>query len=219
MRLPGKRSRIQYTVSLQSIARVRKNTLVAAYALLLMLCQTSVSQPASEYGLPIRLGSSVAEVRKALGQPDASDQGDDANGPISDWYYTSGMIGTFNKDKLIAIMLPRETVYTTFVPYAGAIVNGIKLTDSKQTILQKMGRPASVEEEQLPEGTDPDVPARFAEYSKYTWRVNDMLVQVNFLAQAQQLDGGRSSLPRNATLQVIIRDPSAPLVGPVHHDH
>lgn len=198
---------------------MRKHTLVLAHALLLTVCQTSVSQPASEYSLPIRLGSSLAEVRNVLGQPDATDHSDDANGPLSDWYHKSGMIGTFNKDKLTAIMLPRDTPYVTFVPYASTIVNGIKLTDSKQAILEKMGRPVNVEEEQLPEGTDPDVPARFAQYSKYTWRVNDMLVQVNFLAQAQQLDGGRSSLPRNATLQVIIRDPSVPLAGPVQHDH
>lgn len=219
MRLPRRRRRIEHPVSLQSIVRVRKNTLVAAHALLLFVCQNSVSQPASEYGLPVRLGSSVAEVRNVLGQPDATDHSDDANGVLSDWYYAPGMIGTFNRDKLIAIMLPRDTPYAKFVPYAGTIVNGIKLTDSKESILQKMGRPVNVEEEELPEGTDPDVPARFAEYSKYTWRVNDMLVQVNFLAQAQQLDGGRSSLPKNATLQVIIRDPSVPLVGPVHHDH
>ena len=205
--------------SLQSLTRVRKNTLVVAHALLLTLCQSSVSQSASEYSLPIRLGSSLAEVRKVMGQPNATDHNDDAGNALSDWYHASGMIGTFSKDKLIAIMLPRDTPYATFVPYTGAIVNGIKLTDSKEAILQKLGRPVHVEEEQLPEGTDPDVPARFAEYSKYTWRVNDMLVQVNFLAQAQQLDGGRSSLPRNATLQVIVRDPSAPLVGPVQHDH
>src|SRR5437016_3843862 len=154
---------------------MRISALVVAHALLLFGCDRLASQSISQYGLPVRLGSSPAEVRKVLGQPEASDQDGNETGPLVEWYDSSGIVGTFSKGKLISMMLPRDTVYPDFVSYARTIVNGVTLNDSKKTVLQKMGRPTKVEEEKLPDGTNPDVPVGSAEQSKYSWRVKDFV--------------------------------------------
>ena len=84
----------------------------------------------------------------------------------------------------------KDTIYLGFIPYAGTIINGIRLTDSKTTVLKKLGAPGKVESGDLPEGTDPDKPVRWALDSKYYWQFKDYEAKATFLNQARTVGGG-----------------------------
>jgi hypothetical protein len=195
--------------------RVRKIRSAAPAARLLFVVTSSLAclvasgcsraAPASpRYGLPISLGLQREDVRKALGgpneivkdaeirrrltnsgvQPSAVPTTDN----VTEWYYSSGIVATFEEDRLFAITLPAYTSYPGFVPYSGQVVNGVRLTDAKPAVLSRLGHPAKVEDDPLPGDTDLNVPEVWPKESRYYWRFNDYLVRVTFLKQAQKLD-------------------------------
>src|SRR5258706_5689131 len=98
-------------------------------------------------------------------------------------YYSRGIVGEYEHDKLFSITLIKDTAYRGFIPYAGTIVNGVKLTDSKTTVLKKLGAPSKIESEALPPDTDPNKPELFPLESKYYWQFNDYEVQCTVLNQ------------------------------------
>jgi hypothetical protein len=158
----------------------------------------------SRYGLPITLGSSSDQVRKILGGPNEvvkvtsirralRESGSDPSllpttDNITEWYYSSGIAATFDRDKLFKIALLTHTSYSGFLAYTGTVINGVRLRDSKETILNKLGKPEKVEDDPLAEGIDPDVPEVWPKESRYYWRSPDYVVQVDFLRQAQKVD-------------------------------
>jgi hypothetical protein len=154
---------------------------------------------APKYGLPITLGSTSDEVRKVLGGPNdryrvpvESDTPDtirnpDKNAKLFEWYYSSGIVGTFDRDRLTAITLHTYTDYQGFLVYTGTVVNGVTLADSKQTILRKLGQPTKIESDALESGTNPDVPVVWPKESRYYWRFKEYLIEATFLNQAQSV--------------------------------
>lgn len=152
------------------------------------------------YGLPVVLGSTSDEVRKVLGAPTerfrpgtASDTVESISHPgkdeekVIESYYSVGITCTFSRDQLAAIVLPTYTDYHGFLPYNGTVVNGVKLTDTKQAIIAKLGMPTKVENDALPDGTDPNVPVVWPKESTYYWRLKRYAVQATFLNQAQDV--------------------------------
>jgi hypothetical protein len=106
---------------------------------------------------------------------------------LREWYYSSGIIGTFDRDRLTAIELfAYDAGYSGLLVYSGSVVNDVKLTDSKQTVLRKLGRPTKIESDEV-EG-DPDVAAVFPAESRYYWRYKDYLIEATFLNEAQSVD-------------------------------
>ena len=140
------------------------------------------------YGLPVKLGLSSAEVRKILGPPTETWM----NGEMVtlEWYYPHGIMGEFEHDRLSSVTLYKDTLYLGFIPYAGTIIKGIRLTDSKATVLKKLGTPSKVESGDLPAGTHPDDPVRWALDSRYNWEFKDYEAKATFLNQARTVGGG-----------------------------
>src|SRR5258705_7088998 len=141
-----------------------------------------------EYGLPVKLGLSSAEVRKILGPPAETWM----NGEMVtlEWYYSHGIMGEFEHDRLSSVTFYKDTLYLGFIPYAGTIIKGIRLTDSKATVLKKLGTPGKVESGDLPAGTYPDDPVRWALDSRYNWEFKDYEAKATFLNQARTVGGG-----------------------------
>jgi hypothetical protein len=183
---------------------MKKSALVIAAGLLL----PGLSPAASQYGLPVRLGSSPAEVRKILGQPNeviAAPGHEGMQGMGDEWYDSSGILAGFKNGKLASITLFRGSDYKEFVPYEGPIINGVKLSDSKKVILEKMGKPTKIEEERLGDGTDPDRPVVNPQRSTYYWRSSDYTLKVIFLFQAQLIsEVGPITVPKDTVLFMIV---------------
>jgi len=192
------------------------------YAITVALLLSGFIRAASPDGLPIRLGSTSAEVRKVLGEPtdivepQAPGAGTGHEGQqgiasdkemrsVYEWYYSAGILGTFSCGKLTAISLFKETDYPSFVPYSGTIVKGVTLQDSKKAILEKLGAPAKIEDETLAEGTDPDRPVITPQQSKYFWRIDDYTVEVTLLNQARLIkEAGPITLPKDTILFIRV---------------
>jgi hypothetical protein len=156
--------------------------------LLQMLLVSCLGAAEAEYGLPVKLDSSASEVQKVLGAPtEAWKKGEIVT---LESYYSRGIVGEFEHDRLFSITLNKDTAYRGFIPYAGTIINGVKLTDSKTTVLKKLGTPSKIESEELPAGTDPNRPELFPLESKCYWRFKDYEVQATFLNQAQAVSEG-----------------------------
>lgn len=184
-----------------------------------VLLTSCIGWRAPEWGLPVVLDQSTAEVRNILGVPDAvinpGDNWKDVPKHLHryvsptmnvEWYYSSGIVGTFVDGRLTEVFVPPpHTDYQGFIPYAGTIVNGVKLTDTKQTILRKLGEPTKVEEEPLELGTDPDVPVVWPAESRYYWRKVKYTVRIDFLRQAQSLNETQKlTSPRDAVRSIDI---------------
>jgi hypothetical protein len=184
---------------------VKKTAYIAAVILGLALLVLVIDRlpDFQEYGLPISLGSSSAQVRKILGGPDQTvnygevqrhlrESGIEpslpASNAISEWYYSSGIVATFDQDQLYMIGLPTDPGASAFLPYTGIVIRGVRLTDNKQTILKKLGAPQKIENDPLAEGVDPNVPAVFPAETRYYWRFPEYMVEADFLLQAQELD-------------------------------
>ena len=178
----------------------------------------SRTAPASpRYGLPISLGSQREDVRKTLGGPNEivsnaeirrrlTDSGIQPSAVpttdnVTEWYYSSGIVATFDGSWLFEITLPAYTSYPGFVPYSGEVVEGVRLTDSKPAVLSRLGQPTKVEDDPLPGDTDPNVPEVWPKESRYYWRFKDYLVRVTFLKQAQKLDATHV-LPKDAVVSI-----------------
>ena len=122
-----------------------------------------------------------------------------------EWYDSKGIVASFNAGKLVAIMLLQDTVYTSFIPYPGTIAGGVTLSDSKKTILEKLGPPTRIEEETLPEGTNPDRPVINPQQDRYYWSFNDFTVQVTFLKQPRLIkEEGPVIVPRDSVILVLV---------------
>jgi len=159
------------------------------------------------YALPIALGSSVDEVRKTLGGPTEIIRDSDRRRrlqeshvdpsliPTTDntieWYYSSGIVATFDRDRLFEITLPSRAPYQAFIVYKGEVVNGVRLADVKGVVINKLGQPDKIEDDPLAPDVDPNVPEVWPKESRYYWRFKDYAVEVRFLRQAQKLDATR----------------------------
>ncbi len=195
------------------------------YAVAVVLLLSGFIRAASPDGLPIRLGSTSAEVRKVLGEPTEiveppppeTGTGHDGHEghqgmashkdmeSVDEWYDSAGILGTFSGGKLNAISLLKESDYPSFVPYSGTIVKGVTLQDSKKAILEKLGAPTKIEDETLAEGTDPDRPVINPQHSKYFWRIDDYTVEVTLLNQARLIrEAGSVTLPKDTILFIIV---------------
>jgi len=161
--------------------------------------QRVVPKQSEEWGLPITLGQTSEEVRQVLGPPDdivnpyAEARKAGLNPPPSEasltlqYFYSSGIVCRFDGNRLFGVTLTPVCDYKGFIPYSGAVVNGIKLTDSKDEILRKLGKETKIEEDQLEIGTDRDKPVVWPAGTGYYWRRAGYTVQVDFLRQAQSV--------------------------------
>ncbi len=191
-----------------------------AATLLAALLAPCLRAAESEYGLPVKLDSSASDVRKVLGPPTEGWQKGEM--VTLESYYSRGIVGEFAHDRLFSITLNKDTAYRGFLPYAGTIINGVKLTDGKATVLKKLGAPSKIETEELPPGTDPDKPELFPLQSKYYWRFKDYEVKATFLNQAQAVSEGLvwrsaadgTSWPKDTLTVITIQKLTE---GPEHH--
>ena len=165
---------------------------------------------ASEYGLPITLGSSSDEVRRVLGSPNESFKNPLNERLTIEWYYTHGISATFERDRLSEIRLfldhGSDTTYKGFLAYSNKIIRGLRLTDTKRRILDVLGKPTKIETDDLPPGTNPDVPVVWPKESRYYWRLPDYTIEVDFLIQAQSIDESkRLTLPKDSITVVLLK--------------
>jgi hypothetical protein len=152
-----------------------------------------------EWGLPITLGQTSAEVRQVLGTPNeivnpyAEARKAGLSLPLSEasltlqYFHSSGIVCRFDGNRLFGVTLNPWSDYKGFIPYSGAVVNSIKLTDSKDEILRKLGKETKIEEDPLEIGTDRDKPVVWPAGTRYYWRRAGYTVQVDFLRQAQSI--------------------------------
>src|SRR4051812_29860929 len=89
----------------------------------------------AQYGLPVKLDSTTAQVRSALGAPNESFNTPNNPAVRLEWYYRHGIVGGFEHDKLSSLTLYKDTVYLGFMPYVGAILNGVTLSDDRKMVL------------------------------------------------------------------------------------
>ena len=170
-----------------------------------------------QYGLPITLGSTSYEVRKALGGPTeryrspvAGDTAETIRNPgkdekVIEWYYPFGIVAVFDRDRLTVITLHTYSDYQGFLVYSRAIVNDVRLTDSKQTIVSKLGKPTKIESDGLESGTDPNVPVVWPKESRYYWRFKDYLVEATFLNQAQSVnEKEKLTFPKDKLISITL---------------
>ncbi len=159
----------------------------------------------SQYGLPVKLGSSSDDVRKGLGSPDYSYK--TPSDDIVEWYYSHGIVAVFERDRLSVVTLPPDVAsYKGFLAYSGPIIRGVKLSDKKQKILKALGEPTKIESDDLPSGTDPGVPVVWPKESRYYWRFTEYTVEVDFLNQAQEVsDEKHLTLPVDTVAMISVR--------------
>ena len=195
----------------------RTTIVLPVFGLLLFACGCNVG--GSRYGLPVSLGSSSDDVRNVLGAPTERFRpgtADDTVGGIShpgkdeekviEWYYSVGIVAMFARDRLAAITLPTYTDYHGFLPFTGTVVSGVKITDTKQVILAKLGTPTKVESDELEAGTDPNVPVVWPKESTYYWRLKEYAVQATFLNQAQDVsEKEHLTFPKDKLLSITIK--------------
>jgi hypothetical protein len=120
--------------------------ILVGLSLLALNCEKAT---APKYGLPITLGSTSDEVRKVLGGPTerykAPEKSDgvvvanpDKNDKLFEWYYSSGIVGVFDRDRLTTITLPSYTDYQGFVVYTGTVISSVTLSDRKEAFLKNL---------------------------------------------------------------------------------
>jgi hypothetical protein len=189
------------SVALEARLPVRAAPCLLAFS---ALCCGAIGPAGPRYALPIALGSSVNEVRNVLGGPTEIVRDSETRRrlqqsgvqasliPTTDntieWYYSSGIVATFDRDRLSRITLHSSAPYQGFIVYKGDVVNGVTLADVRVAVVRKLGQPDKIEEDPLPADVDPDVPEVWPKESRYYWRLKDYAVEVRFLRQAQKLD-------------------------------
>jgi hypothetical protein len=186
----------------------------------MMLCLSlwSCGMAGKQYGLPVTLGSSSDKVRSTLGAPTERYRPGTANDTIEsiqnvprdaetvlEWYYSSGIVGQFSRDKLSSITLFASADYKGFLPYTGTVIKGVRLTDTKQAVLDKLGKPTKVDNEPLPAGTNPDEPTVWPKESNYYWHFEEYTLKATFLDQAQLVkDDPKLVLPKDKLTSLIL---------------
>jgi WD40 repeat protein len=170
------------------------------------------------WGLPIKLGQTSADVSQSLGKPTEivnattvhRKTGDDVSDLLPAvkelrYYYSKGIVGVFKADKLVGITLNPWSDYKGFIPYSGAIIDNVKLTDAKDEILRKLGKESKLEEDPLEDGTDRDKPVVWPAEARYYWRRAGYIVEVDFLRQAQSVDESKHlTMPKDSVDLVYV---------------
>jgi hypothetical protein len=123
-----------------------------------------------------------------------------------EWYYSSGIVGRFDHGKLFGVALPTFCDYEGFLVYSGQIVEGVKLTDNKESILKRLGKPAKIESDPLEKGTEPNVPVVWPKESRYYWRFKDYTLEATFLEQAQSVSAVRHlTWPKDGLTSIYVK--------------
>lgn len=180
---------------------------ISAAALLLLGCHYRAS---AEYELPITLGSSSSDVRRVLGSPQYSFKSPKDERLTIEWYYTHGIVATFERDQVNEIVLHNGALvdYQGFLPYTDEIVRGLRLTDTKKRILEVLGKPTKVESDDLAPDVDPNTPVVWPKESRYYWRLASCTVEVDFLNQAQSVSKGKHiTLPKDSVTTISVKLP------------
>jgi len=164
-----------------------------------------------EYGLPVSPGASTDGVRRVLGVASFTFADPKIGTRSTSTFLTHGIVGTFEDGQLIRIMIPNQTAKGVEVSthdsqeglltYSGVIVKGLRITDDKQTIIKALGEPTKIECDDLPAGTNPDIPVVWPKQCSYYWRLPDYVIEVDFLNQAQDVDEtNKLTLPKDTVI-------------------
>jgi hypothetical protein len=190
---------------MKTLGIFRKRKFVGLFVFAATMCGCHLGPP--EYGLPITLGSSSADIRHILGSPDESFKSPTDDRLTVEWYYSHELAVDLERDQVVTIQIPPDIAdYRGFLAYTGPIVRGLKLTDSKAKYLKTLGAPAKIENDALTAGTDPDIPVVFPKESVYYWRLPDYMVRVDFLNQAQDISEAKHIiLPKDTVTTIFIR--------------
>jgi hypothetical protein len=190
---------------MKTLGIYRKRKFVGLFVFAAAMCGCHLNPP--EYGLPITLGSSSADIRHILGSPDESFKSPADERLTVEWYYSHGLVVDLERDQVVTIQIPPDIAdYRGFLPYTGPIVRGLKLTDSKAKYLKTLGEPAKIENDALTAGTNPDIPVVWPKESIYYWRLPEYMVRVDFLNQAQDISEAKHiTLPRDTVTTILIR--------------
>lgn len=168
-----------------------------------------------EYGLPVLPGDSADSVRRVLGVASFTFADPKIGTRSTSTFLTHGIEGTFEDGQLFRITIPNQTangvevstrdIQQGLLPYSGVIVKGLRITDSKQKILQTLGKPTKIECDDLAVGTNPDIPVVWPAGCSYYWRFPDYVVEADFLNQAQSVDeASHLTLPKDYVISFQI---------------
>lgn len=120
-------------------------------------------------------------------------------------YDGRGIACIFSRDRLSTINVFRSVEDAGWLQYEGEIVNGVKITDTKQATLDKLGKPTKTETPTLDAGTDPNVPVVWSAESKYHWRYKDYTLKATFLDQARSLNEAKHlTVPKDTIVYLSI---------------
>lgn len=174
---------------------------------------------AREWQLPVTLGSSRGDVHRKLGAPKEVFTYEAANAQAPqaaekvfglapnqsiEYYYASGLVGRYDRDHLFSITVMAHVDYRGWLEYSGAVVNGITLRDTRENVVRRLGTPTKVEEEQFLEGNAATA-AVFPASSRYFWRRDGHVVEIEFLRQPQLLDTKRNLVaPRDSITKIAV---------------
>lgn len=195
--------------------RRRQMRLRNAACLILFAILASCDKRPSGYDLPILLGSSPRDVQSILGSPDSivKPPKDPALAGVTvdddvkiHWYYSSGVVGSFNDDRLSEITLFTFCDYKGFLVYTGSIVHGVTLADSKSQVLQKLGKPVKIENDPIRDGdgSKPNVPVVWPSEGRYYWHFPEYTICASFLNQAQQVSDG-VVWPKDGLVSIVVK--------------
>jgi hypothetical protein len=91
----------------------------------------------------------------------------------------------------------------SLAPQPFRLVNDVRITDSKQTVLRKLGKPTKIESGEV-EG-DPDVPVVWPKESRYYRRFKEYLIEATFLNQAQDVsEKEHLTFPRDTLTDIFV---------------
>jgi hypothetical protein len=174
----------------------RKTTLVVVGVIVQFSMVGCSLNRTPDWGLPIKLGQTSKEVRLILGKPTEIVDTKTMKKYEVEWepdysleyFYSAGIVARFEQKVLFGITINTFSDYPGFLIYSGAIVNGVKVSDTKKAILAKLGTPTKVEDHPLEVDVDPNIPAVFPKSCTYYWRFENFTVQIDILNQAQNID-------------------------------
>lgn len=197
-------------------------------SLVLLGAVTAACNPGTgtSWGLPIRFGQSVTEVRGMLGAPneviDAARMAEGGRelkekwerehlGLSEEWYYSSGIVASFDHGRLFKVELYHYSDNPSFLTYAGKIVEGVSLNDSREDILRKFGTPTKIEQVKelgnLVTGktAGPHAPAVWPAQEINYWRRQHYVVEVATLKQPQLVDEKQGIIyPEGAVIYIKV---------------
>ena len=172
----------------------------------------------TQWQLPISLDQTKVEVEGVLGPPNASVPRDlrsidrEAADYFSrrqprqsiDWYYSSGLVGRYTDGRLFAITVNPHVSFPGWIDHGGPIVSDVLLTDTKATVLRKLGPPSKIENDPLDSNADVEVPVVWPAQSRYSWRLPTYTVEITFLRQTQSISSEQRSVAKKDEIAVIM---------------